>query len=67
MTFTGTFTALITPFNADGSVDYSALRSFVQWQVASGVDGLVPVGTTPLLACRDTLGVYPSRPTFEAL
>ena len=46
MTFTGTFTALITPFNADGSVDYSALRSFVQWQVANGVDGLVPVGTT---------------------
>lgn len=46
MTFTGTFTALITPFNADGSVDYSALRSFVRWQVDSGVDGLVPVGTT---------------------
>ena len=46
MSFTGTFTALITPFNADGSVDYSALRSFVQWQVDGGVDGLVPVGTT---------------------
>ena len=46
MTFTGTYTALITPFNKDGSVDYSALRSFVQWQVASGVSGLVPVGTT---------------------
>lgn len=46
MTLTGTFTALITPFNMDGSVDYSALRSFVQWQVDSGVDGLVPVGTT---------------------
>jgi 4-hydroxy-tetrahydrodipicolinate synthase len=46
MTLTGTFTAIITPFNADGSVDYSALRSLVQWQVASGVDGLVPVGTT---------------------
>jgi len=46
MTFTGTYTALITPFNADGSVDYSALRAFVQWQIACGVDGLVPVGTT---------------------
>ena len=46
MTFTGTFTALITPFNTDGSVDYSALRAFVQWQVANGVEGLVPVGTT---------------------
>ncbi len=46
MTLTGTYTALITPFNADGSVDYPALRHFVQWQVANGVDGLVPVGTT---------------------
>jgi len=46
MTFTGTYTALITPFNEDGSVDYSALRAFVEWQVANGVEGLVPVGTT---------------------
>ncbi len=46
MTFTGTFTALVTPFNKDGSVDYSALRSLVQWQVENGVNGLVPVGTT---------------------
>jgi 4-hydroxy-tetrahydrodipicolinate synthase len=46
MTLTGTFTALVTPFNADGSVDYSALRNLVQWQVENGVEGLVPVGTT---------------------
>lgn len=46
MTLTGTFTALVTPFNTDGSVDYSALRSLVQWQIENGVDGLVPVGTT---------------------
>jgi len=46
MTLTGTFTALVTPFNADGSVDYNALRAHVQWQIENGVDGLVPVGTT---------------------
>jgi 4-hydroxy-tetrahydrodipicolinate synthase len=46
MTLTGTYTAIITPFNADGSVDYTALRNFVQWQIANGVSGLVPVGTT---------------------
>lgn len=46
MTLTGTYTALITPFNTDGSVDYTALRDFVQWQLANGVDGLVSVGTT---------------------
>jgi len=46
MTLTGTFTAIVTPFNEDGSVDYSALRAFVQWQIENGVTGLVPVGTT---------------------
>lgn len=44
--FTGTFTALVTPFNADGSVDYTALRALVQWQTENGVEGLVAVGTT---------------------
>lgn len=43
---TGTFTALVTPFNSDHSVDYGALRALVQWQIESGVEGLVPVGTT---------------------
>ena len=46
MTLTGTFTALVTPFNTNGSVDYPALRALVQWQVENGVTGLVPVGTT---------------------
>ena len=46
MTLTGTFTALITPFNADGSVDFPALRALVQRQIENGVEGLVPVGTT---------------------
>jgi 4-hydroxy-tetrahydrodipicolinate synthase len=42
----GAFTALATPFNTDGSVDEGALRAFVDWQIAGGIDGLVPVGTT---------------------
>ena len=46
MTLTGTFTALVTPFNTDGSVDYPALRDLVNWQIENGVTGLVPVGTT---------------------
>lgn len=44
--FTGTYTALVTPFNQDGSVDYGKLRELVEWQIAGGVDGVVPVGTT---------------------
>lgn len=46
MTLQGTFTALVTPFNNDGSIDYGALRELINWQIASGVEGIVPVGTT---------------------
>lgn len=44
--FTGAYTALATPFQADGGVDYDRLRQQVEDQIAAGVDGLVPVGTT---------------------
>ena len=43
--FRGSFTALITPFH-DGKVDEQAFRDFVEWQITSGVHGLVPCGTT---------------------
>jgi 4-hydroxy-tetrahydrodipicolinate synthase len=43
--FRGSYTALVTPF-ADGTVDYTALRALVDWQIDSGTHGLVPVGTT---------------------
>jgi 4-hydroxy-tetrahydrodipicolinate synthase len=46
LTLSGTFTALVTPFHADGSLDLAALASLVEWQIASGVDGLVPCGST---------------------
>jgi len=42
----GTFTALVTPFNADGTVDHGRLRSLIDAQADAGVDGIVPVGTT---------------------
>lgn len=41
----GTFTALVTPFTND-AVDYPVLREFVERQIAGGISGLVPVGTT---------------------
>jgi len=43
--FTGTITALVTPFRA-GVVAYDDLRRLVDFQIKSGIDGLVPVGTT---------------------
>jgi 4-hydroxy-tetrahydrodipicolinate synthase len=41
----GSFTALITPFK-NGKVDEKAFQTFVEWQIAQGTNGLVPVGTT---------------------
>ena len=43
--FRGTYTALVTPFR-DGELDEAALRSLVDEQVASGVEGVVPCGST---------------------
>jgi 4-hydroxy-tetrahydrodipicolinate synthase len=43
--FTGVITAIVTPFR-NNSVDETALRNLVDDQIANGVDGLVPVGTT---------------------
>jgi 4-hydroxy-tetrahydrodipicolinate synthase len=43
--FEGAFTALITPFR-DGAVDERALCDLVEWQIQSGIDGLVPCGST---------------------
>jgi 4-hydroxy-tetrahydrodipicolinate synthase len=44
--FTGTGTALVTPFRTDGSLDESALRSLVKRQIDAGINFLVPCGTT---------------------
>lgn len=46
MKFTGVYTALITPFTTGGDVDEDALRRLIEHQLAGGVDGLVPCGTT---------------------
>lgn len=42
----GAFTALITPMNADFSVDYDGFRKLVKFQLEGGISGLVPLGTT---------------------
>ncbi|WEX07678.1 4-hydroxy-tetrahydrodipicolinate synthase [Chelativorans sp. AA-79] len=44
--FRGSMTALVTPFRQDGSLDKEAFASLVEWQIAEGTTGLVPVGTT---------------------
>lgn len=44
--FQGSLVALITPMREDGALDEDAYARFVEWQIAEGTEGLVPVGTT---------------------
>lgn len=44
--FTGMATAIVTPMHTDGSIDYEALDRFVEFQIDSGINGLVVMGTT---------------------
>jgi 4-hydroxy-tetrahydrodipicolinate synthase len=45
MRFTGSYTALLTPFR-NGAVDEEAFRRLIEWQIAEGTDGVVPCGST---------------------
>ncbi len=63
MKLCGCGTALVTPFRKDGAIDEPALRSLVAWQVESGIDFLVPCGTTgetPTLSREEWLRVIDS-------
>jgi 4-hydroxy-tetrahydrodipicolinate synthase len=58
--FTGTGTALVTPFRRDGSLDEPTLRMLIQRQIAAGINFLVPCGTTgesPTLSHQEHLRV----------
>jgi 4-hydroxy-tetrahydrodipicolinate synthase len=42
----GAYTALITPMKDSGEVDYEGFRRLIEFQIAEGIDGIVPLGTT---------------------
>jgi len=44
--FRGAFTALVTPMTESGEVDYDGFRRLIEFQLAQGIDGIVPLGTT---------------------
>lgn len=59
LTFSGTFTALVTPMDPSG-INWEVLRALVEDQISAGIDGLVPVGTTgesPTLSPEEHLQV----------
>ena len=58
--FAGTYTALITPFTLSGRLDEVRFQQQIERQIAAGVDGIVPVGTTgesPTLTFEEHLRV----------
>ncbi len=66
--FTGTYTALVTPFK-DGKVDELAFERLIKAQIRGGVDGIVPVGTTgesPTLSFEEHMYVVELAVQFAA-
>ena len=60
MKLRGVYTALVTPFNEDGSCDDGAMRDLVEFQIKEGISGLAPMGTTgesPTLSHEDHIKV----------
>lgn len=65
---TGTYTAIITPFR-NGKFDAEAMRRLIKQQIAAGVDGIVPVGTTgesPTLSYQEHIEVIARTVEFAA-
>ena len=44
--FQGTYTALVTPFNDDLTVDFESLKFIVEEQISAGISGIVLLGST---------------------
>ena len=49
----GAYTAMVTPMNSDGSVDYDGFRKNVVFQLEGGIDGIAPLGTTGETPCLE--------------
>jgi 4-hydroxy-tetrahydrodipicolinate synthase len=64
--FRGTFTVMITPFDAGGEVDARALAAFTEWQIAQGIHGLIPLGSTgEFLSLSDAERTLVARTVIE--
>src|SRR5690349_15223540 len=67
--FTGTYTAIVTPFNKGGAIDALSLERLIKIQIRAGIDGIVPVGTTgesPTVDVREHIEVIELAVRFSA-
>ena len=58
--FKGIYTAIVTPFNEDGSLDIKSLEELIEFQIGNNITGIVPVGTTgesPTLSVEEHIKV----------
>ncbi len=58
--FKGVYTAIVTPFNKDGSLDIGSLEGLIEFQIENNISGIVPVGTTgesPTLTVKEHIKV----------
>ena len=58
--FKGLYTAIVTPFNEDGSLDTGGLEELIEFQIENNIAGIVPVGTTgesPTLTMKEHIKV----------
>ncbi len=58
--FKGLYTAIVTPFNEDGSLDTRGLEDLIEFQIGNNISGIVPVGTTgesPTLSVEEHIKV----------
>ena len=66
--FTGTYTAIVTPFRG-GQLDEAALERLIKFQIKGSVDGIVPVGTTgesPTVNCEEHIHIIELSVRFAA-
>src|SRR5438067_13910908 len=57
----GTGTAIVTPFNANGSIDFESFKRLVDLQIEGGVEMLVPLGSTgenPTIAPKERSEIF---------
>ena len=58
--FKGVYTAIVTPFNEDGSLDLESMEKLIEFQIENKIAGIVPVGTTgesPTLSMEEHIKV----------
>ncbi len=63
--FKGVYTAIVTPFNSDGSVDYGCLKDLIDRQAAAGIDGIVHFELEGCLALNNIARVTGERAEKE--